>query len=169
MPWLCDLGHMSCILSCCFYGVLLVGRERVKDIVIITVLIMVVGASGADLIADLSEGVTSLHLIQEVVVVFLSIIALVWLLLGVRKQSLDILTLKDELEAAKSAKGAPKKYILEGRAKLYDVVTQQFLEWGLTRSEGEIGWLLLKGLSFKEIAVVRNTLEKTVRQHAFSA
>jgi len=35
---------------------------------------------------------------------FLSIIALVWLLLGVRKQSLDILTLKDELEAAKSAK-----------------------------------------------------------------
>ena len=79
-------------------------RERIKDIIIITVLIMVVGASGADLIADLSEGATSLHLIQEVVVVFLSIIALVWLLLGVRKQRRDILTLKGELEAAKSAK-----------------------------------------------------------------
>ena len=123
MPWFFDSGHMSLVLGCCFYEILLMGRERVKDIIIITVLIMVVSASGADLIADLSEGVTSLHLIQEVVVVSLSIIALVWLLLGLRKQRLDILTLKDELEAAKSAKGAPKKYILEGREKLYDVVT----------------------------------------------
>jgi len=34
------------------------------------------------------------------------------------------------------------------------VVTRQFSEWMLTGSEIEVGWLLLKGLSLKEIAIV---------------
>ena len=38
----------------------------------------------------------------------------------------------------------------------------------LTGSEIEVGWLLLKGLSLKEIAFVRSTKEKTVRQQASS-
>jgi DNA-binding NarL/FixJ family response regulator len=38
----------------------------------------------------------------------------------------------------------------------------------LTGSEIEVGWLLLKGLSLKEIAIVRSTQEKTVRQQASS-
>jgi len=51
---------------------------------------------------------------------------------------------------------------------LGQVVGQQFSEWQLTGSESEVGWLLLKGLSLKEIAIVRDTLEKTVRQQASS-
>ena len=72
------------------------------------------------------------------------------------------------LETANSHQVPPKKYVLEARKKLGNVVTQQFLEWMLTRSEIEVGWLLLKGLSLKEIAVVRSTQEKTVRQQASS-
>lgn len=45
-------------------------------------------------------------------------------------------------------------------------VQQQFELWSLTRSEQEVALLLLKGLSFKEIASVRSTKEKTVRQQA---
>ncbi len=40
----------------------------------------------------------------------------------------------------------------------------QFDLWGFTQSEQEIALLLLKGLSFKEIATIRNRQEKTVRQ-----
>jgi DNA-binding CsgD family transcriptional regulator len=57
---------------------------------------------------------------------------------------------------------------VEARRKLGHVVAQQFSEWGLTGSEQEVGWLLLKGLSLKEIALVRQTQEKTVRQQASS-
>ena len=42
----------------------------------------------------------------------------------------------------------------------------QINRWGLSVSEKEIALLLLKGLSHKEIAEVRNTAERTARQQA---
>ena len=47
-------------------------------------------------------------------------------------------------------------------------VDVQFREWGLTGAESEIGLLILKGLSHKEIAALRATTEATVRQQAQS-
>ena len=44
----------------------------------------------------------------------------------------------------------------------------QFQEWSMTNAEREIGLLMLKGLSHKEIAVLRATTEATVRQQAQS-
>jgi DNA-binding CsgD family transcriptional regulator len=87
---------------------------------------------------------------------------------GLHQQRLEIRSLKQELETANSPQTPPEKYVLEARKTLGSVVTQQFSEWQLTGSEIEIGWLLLKGLSLKEIAIVRNTQEKTVRQQASS-
>jgi DNA-binding NarL/FixJ family response regulator len=58
--------------------------------------------------------------------------------------------------------------LLAARHELARVVKQQFESWQLTQTEQEVAMLLLKGLSFKEIAALRNTLEKTVRQQASS-
>jgi len=44
----------------------------------------------------------------------------------------------------------------------------QFEEWGMTPAEREVGLLILKGLSHKEIAALRATTEATVRQQAQS-
>lgn len=44
----------------------------------------------------------------------------------------------------------------------------QFAEWGMTVAEREVGLLILKGLSHKEIARLRATTEATVRQQAQS-
>jgi DNA-binding CsgD family transcriptional regulator len=43
---------------------------------------------------------------------------------------------------------------------------QQFQDWGMTAAEREVGLLILKGLSHKEIAALRATTEATVRQQA---
>jgi DNA-binding CsgD family transcriptional regulator len=43
---------------------------------------------------------------------------------------------------------------------------QQFEAWGMTAAEREVGLLILKGLSHKEIASLRATTEATVRQQA---
>ena len=43
---------------------------------------------------------------------------------------------------------------------------QQFEEWGMTAAEREVGLLILKGLSHKEIGSLRATTEATVRQQA---
>jgi len=145
-----------------------VHNTRIKEPVLIFILTIVVVASGADLVADLSHGADAAHIVKEVIVVGISMIAIAWLLWGLRQQRLKIRSLQQELETANSPQTPPKKYVLEARQKLGNVVTRQFSEWSLTGSEIEVGWLLLKGLSLKEIAMVRSTQEKTVRQQASS-
>ena len=44
----------------------------------------------------------------------------------------------------------------------------QFTRWGLTAAEREVGLLLLKGLSHKEVAAMRSTGETTIRQQALA-
>jgi DNA-binding CsgD family transcriptional regulator len=142
---------------------------QVKEaIVLILIFSIVVVTSGVDILADLSHGVGMGHIIKEAIIVSISIVAIGWLLFGLHQQRLKIRFLRQELESVNNAQALPKKYVLEARKKLGNVVTQQFSEWMLTGSEIEVGWLLLKGLSLKEIAIVRNTQEKTVRQQASS-
>jgi len=51
---------------------------------------------------------------------------------------------------------------------LSHAIDQQLEAWRLTPAEKEVAFLLLKGLSFKEIAPVRGTSERTVRQQALA-
>jgi len=139
-----------------------------KETVLILVLVIVIVASGADLVADLSHGADTGHVAKEAAIIGISILAIVWMLLGLRKQRLEIRSLRQELATVNSTPTPPRKYVLDARKKLGNVVTRQFSEWTLTVSETEVGWLLLKGLSLKEIAMVRSTQEKTVRQQASS-
>jgi len=141
---------------------------RIKETIIILIFAIVVIASGADLVADLSHGADIEHIVKEAIVVTISTIAIAWLLWGLHQQRLEIKSLQQELETASRPETPPNKYVLEARRKLGNVVAQQFSEWMLTGSEIEVGWLLLKGLSLKEIAMVRSTHEKTVRQQASS-
>jgi len=142
--------------------------NRIKEAVLILIFAIVFLASGADLVADLSHGVDIEHMVKEAIIVSISIIAIAWLLWGLHQQRLEIRALQQELETTTSPQTTPKKYVLEARKELGHVVTQQFSEWMLTASEIDVGWLLLKGLSLKEIAMVRSTQEKTVRQQASS-
>ncbi|MCG6860774.1 MAG: hypothetical protein LJE70_05780 [Chromatiaceae bacterium] len=65
------------------------------------------------------------------------------------------------------AKGADwRKDAQTFRSGLGAEIAGQFRRWGLTDAEQEIGWMLLKGLSHKEIASLRGTAESTVRQQA---
>ncbi len=48
-------------------------------------------------------------------------------------------------------------------AGLSSLIEQQLSAWGLSPSEREVAFFLLKGMSLKEIAMLRNTSEKTAR------
>jgi DNA-binding CsgD family transcriptional regulator len=45
-------------------------------------------------------------------------------------------------------------------------IQKQFVRWGLTQAEAEIGLLILKGFSHQEIADFRQVSERTVREQA---
>lgn len=139
-----------------------------KEVMLILVLALVLVASGVDLAADLAHGADRDHIIKEAAVVVISGLAIAWLLLGLRRQRLEISDLRAELAAARELPAGAGQAVVEARQRLGGVIAGQFREWQLTESEQEVGWLLLKGLSLKEIALLRETREKTVRQQASS-
>jgi DNA-binding CsgD family transcriptional regulator len=47
-------------------------------------------------------------------------------------------------------------------------IDQQFVEWGLSANEREVALLILRGLSYKDIASARETSERTARVQALA-
>ena len=123
-------------------------------------------ASGADLKADLAEGVDFSHIIQEAVIMTLATGAFFWLAWSLKKSQQTMADLRQELEMIKNFQ-QPEEVLMIKR-QLSEVISNQFNLWHLSQSEKEVGLLLLKGFSLKEIATLRGTAEKTIRQQASS-
>ena len=80
----------------------------------------------------------------------------------------DRLALERDLDAARIQGRQWRdetRALLKGLAEAID---RQFLTWKLTEAERDVGLLILKGLSLKEIAAVRVTSERTIRAQARS-
>ena len=108
-----------------------------------------------DILVDLLTGLDSVwHIIVELAVFIAISLVLAVELRQVRKLNRDIVT-----EKSKNARLA---------GELLTVMTEQFEQWGLSRSEAEVALLLIKGLSMKEIAAARAVKEKTARTQAAS-
>lgn len=137
-----------------------------QDHLIILFLLLVTVASGTDLIADLSEGVNTSHLLQEASIMIIAASALVWLVWNLRASKKTLVSLKAELDSIKSFR--PSEEVQAVKQQLSAVIAVQFKQWKLSNSEQEVGLLLLKGFSLKEISALRGTAEKTVRQQASS-
>ena len=68
-----------------------------------------------------------------------------------------------------SARAEAAHYRAEAREALQglgEAIDSQFERWQLTSAEREVGLLMLKGLSHREVAEIRQTNEATVRQQA---
>jgi len=135
--------------------------ERVKDYLVMLVLVLVVVMGLIDLSKDFSHGTTSWHLLGESLLVLLSAAVIVWLARSLRQQRIALEQLKREISSPLLNGAGPGREVQEARHRLSEVIQQQFQQWKLTDSEQEVAMLLLRGLSFREIAAVRNTLEKT--------
>ncbi|MGV6815750.1 MAG: helix-turn-helix transcriptional regulator [Thiotrichales bacterium] len=138
---------------------------QLKDTLILLVLAIVLFSNLYDLSVDYGHGASTWHIYQEALLVIVSSTALIWLLMSLKRQAGEIAQLKSALHHnTDRPKPAPK--VQAAREHLGKVILEQFAQWKLTSSEQQVAMLLLKGLSFKEIAAVRTTSEKTVRQQA---
>ena len=137
-----------------------------KESFMLGLFVVIVIASGFDVYYDISHGAPFQHTLKEAGIMLLAFAGAIWLLFSLRAQRAQIDELHQALEQAKDSNNCPDQYVIEARQQFCEMVRHQFETWQLTNSEKEVGWLLLKGLSLKEIAIVRNTLEKTVRQQA---
>ena len=76
--------------------------------------------------------------------------------------------LNAQLEVARHDAERDREKARELLKGLGEEIDKQFDQWALTSAEREIALLMLKGLRHKDIAVARNTTERTVRQQALS-
>ncbi|WP_196137813.1 LuxR C-terminal-related transcriptional regulator [Aliikangiella sp. G2MR2-5] len=154
-----------------------------QSLFLILFLSAIVVASVGDIIVDLGHGAKVFHLIQELVIATLATLLILFLIKKQIVYSEQIKKLKIELKETCQANQKVSDALASARKALSEAIKEQFNNWRLTDTEQEIGILILKGFSHKEIAYFRNVTEKTVRnqstniyrkagvngKHAFSA
>ncbi len=134
----------------------------IKDMVLFVMLFTVIIINSSDFIKDILEGDEWFHIILEIITVGLSIGGIVLLTRMMRQRiraDAHIQTVENNLLLTRNK--------LEQIGQEYSKhIQEQFKCWGFTQSEKEVALLILKGLSFNDIATIRETKEKTVRQQA---
>lgn len=108
------------------------------------------------------------HLTVEGLVVIVSMIGISYLIWEIRQRRREIENLHTQLTITRTNLDATSSKLRQASRQYGEVIQEQLAAWELTPSEKEVALLLLKGLSFEEIANVRDTKEKTVRQQATS-
>lgn len=128
---------------------------RIAVVLFATISILV----GTDLVADYRQGTSWAHLLVETAVLIAAAGGVVFLVVLHLKTRTTLEQTRVEAEQWRHE----SQELIRGLAV---VIANQFDRWGLSRAEAEVGMLLLKGLSHKEIAHVRTTSERTAREQA---
>jgi DNA-binding CsgD family transcriptional regulator len=120
-----------------------------------------------DVAGDYQEGITWSHLIIELLILLISLVGIVyfgWLYYQATQTKITKLSLDLAVANEQAAQWRDANHdLIAGLAKQ---ISNQFEQWGLTQAEIEVGMLMLKGLSHQEIADVRETSERTIREQA---
>ena len=139
-----------------------------------TIWMMLVGSGlfavlvAMDLVNDYQSGSTVRHLFIEGVLFILSGGMFVMGVRQLTRAKQEVTVLKSDLDRVHLEKEQWKKETHKLLAGLSQKIEDQFNQWQLTPAEKEVGFLLLKGISLKEIADIRQTQLKTVQQQSQS-
>ncbi|MBB4183795.1 helix-turn-helix transcriptional regulator [Sinorhizobium terangae] len=83
-----------------------------------------------------------------------------------REQEAESFGLRDEVARIRARDAQWRADLADHFQELGAAIQRQFAAWGCTQAEQEVGLLLLKGFSHKEIARFRGASEATIRQQA---
>lgn len=121
---------------------------------------------GWDLTTDYGEGAGALHLLLELAVLVLATGLFTLILLQRLRAAQELRRLERSLSVRTAEAEAWRDRYQQTLDGLGEAIQNQFEAWALSDAEAQIALLLLKGLSLKEIAAVRGTGERTVREQA---
>lgn len=126
-----------------------------------------------DIITDVRSGIPMGHMIHEAALWVFSMAAAVYQFKIIKWQKSEMEGFQLKIKELDSSNLVLKQEQEQFRKKISHLSTEfllnideQFDIWGFSRAEKEIALLLIKGLSMKEIADIRESNENTVRQQA---
>jgi DNA-binding CsgD family transcriptional regulator len=134
-------------------------RNNRSTLAVIALFGVVVVLIGWDLYVDYGEGASVWHLAVEFFVFLVAVSGIVLMWRQLDRTRSDLVEAKIEAEQWKK----DSSELIQG---LGTAIENQFKRWNLTEAEAQVGLFLLKGLSLKEIATLRQTSERTVREQA---
>jgi DNA-binding CsgD family transcriptional regulator len=122
----------------------------------------------ADMVADMSQGVGATHVVVELFALALALGGVAGTGWQLRKAHLANVDLRRDLEGTRADLTRWRNEAQDLLRGLGAAIDHQFGEWGLSSAEREVAMLILKGLSYKDVAAVRETSERTVRHQALA-
>jgi DNA-binding CsgD family transcriptional regulator len=136
-----------------------------SEFVSITISFFIIGIfTAVDVLEDWHSHIPLRHIVPEILIAAFCITSMAYLFLKfarTRSKSMD--AVKRELETAKQSAIEWQNQVEKLKGGISEAITGQLNRWGLSGSEQDISFLLIKGLSTKEIAQARNTTEGTIR------
>ncbi len=139
-----------------------------KSKIIIVIFSVIMLTNIIDVLNDIKLEVPFDHICEEVIIILLSFSGALYLLFDMKIKTRQVRRLVKQLSQKKYQIKNMTAQMKQARENYSQAIKTQFTLWELSKSEQEVAWLLLKGYSFKEIAMFRATHEKTVRQQASS-
>lgn len=137
--------------------------SRVEQRIIAGVLIAVVVLIGMDLISDSQDGASWAHLGVEMTIALVAIFGIFVLIRSSFYTKKELRMAHKNIEAIQQEAAKWKEESQKHIEGLSNAIDAQLARWELSPSEKEVALLLLKGLSLKEVADLRQTTEKTAR------
>jgi DNA-binding CsgD family transcriptional regulator len=132
--------------------------------VLLTMLALVI--SGVEVFNEFINGEPVFDMLDDLALFTIALLVANGLLTEVMRHRRAVADLQQQLSDARGKLQQVDERSRSIGRQYREVMQKQFDVWALTQSEQEIVISLLKGLSFREIAAMRETREKTVRQQA---
>ena len=142
------------------------GQDPHIQLILAGVFLVIVAGGVVDLILDRPDRFLSPHVIFEVAMVGISLLAATHLARGWYSATRSVRELRNSLARREEEWDAWRARAGTLIAGLSDAVNLQFTDWHLSPAERETALLLLKGFSTKRIAKTTDRSDRTVRQHA---
>ena len=145
-----------------------VGQIPYRRTVFVAFVLFIFGTSLVEIISEFAEGETFESMGDDLIRFALSASVLALFIYEIYLQRRALQELRAQLDKARGQLVQLDAKTRSIASQYRAVMQKQFDAWDLTTSEQDVVIGLLKGLSFREIATLRETKEKTVRQQASS-
>jgi DNA-binding CsgD family transcriptional regulator len=141
------------------------GRGVASNVAFAAASVVMTALIAIDLATDVWSGTAAFHVVVEGAMIAIGIVAAVRLAMRVRELTREARELREHARELTANLDASRQDAARWRRDAGDLIAG-LEHWSLSPAEKAVARLLLKGLSHKEIAVIREVNETTVRQQA---
>lgn len=131
-------------------------------------LLFVGSLSVADVFFDKNDQLSSAHLMGELFLITISFFGSAFFIYQALLHRKRNTNLREKVSDLENKNSDYLKQVDSFRKGLSEAIDNQFTKWSFTPSEKEVGIMIIKGLSYHEIADARGISERTARNQGSS-